>query len=99
MQNVIAVVEHRKGQTRKVTYELATEARALADRPVFKGKPLPDTWRIRQLSDSLRLTVLVLRSSLARWQCLKSWFLRGSRNYRRTHNLYLTCSVRHLSGQ
>ena len=32
MQNVIAVVEHRKGQPRKVTYELATEARALADR-------------------------------------------------------------------
>ncbi|HEY9086259.1 MAG TPA: electron transfer flavoprotein subunit alpha/FixB family protein [Candidatus Tyrphobacter sp.] len=32
MQNVIAFVEHRKGQTRKVTYELVTEARALADR-------------------------------------------------------------------
>ncbi len=31
MKHVLVVVEHRKGQTRKVTYELATEARALAD--------------------------------------------------------------------
>lgn len=31
MRSVIVVVEHRKGQTRKVTYELATQARALAD--------------------------------------------------------------------
>jgi electron transfer flavoprotein alpha subunit len=32
MQHVIAFVEHRKGQTRKVTYELATQARELADK-------------------------------------------------------------------
>jgi electron transfer flavoprotein alpha subunit len=32
MKNVIAFVEHRKGQTRKVTYELATQARELADK-------------------------------------------------------------------
>lgn len=32
MKHVIAFVEHRKGQTRKVTYELATQARELADR-------------------------------------------------------------------
>jgi electron transfer flavoprotein alpha subunit len=31
MQNVIIFVEHSKGQTRKVTFELATEARKLAD--------------------------------------------------------------------
>jgi electron transfer flavoprotein alpha subunit len=31
MQHVIAFAEHRKGQTRKVTYELATQARELAD--------------------------------------------------------------------
>jgi len=31
MQNVIVFVEHKAGQTRKVTFELATEARALAD--------------------------------------------------------------------
>jgi len=31
MQHVIVFVEHKGGQTRKVTYELATEARALAD--------------------------------------------------------------------
>src|SRR5581483_775297 len=31
MQNVIIVVEHAKGQTRKVTFELATQARKLAD--------------------------------------------------------------------
>ncbi|HVA38919.1 MAG TPA: electron transfer flavoprotein subunit alpha/FixB family protein [Candidatus Dormibacteraeota bacterium] len=31
MQNVIVFVEHKGGQTRKVTFELATEARALAD--------------------------------------------------------------------
>lgn len=31
MQHVIVVVEHRGGQTRKVTYELATQARTLAD--------------------------------------------------------------------
>lgn len=31
MNNVIAYVEHRKGQTRRVTFELATEARKLAD--------------------------------------------------------------------
>jgi electron transfer flavoprotein alpha subunit len=30
VKNVIAFVEHRKGQTRKVTYELATQARELA---------------------------------------------------------------------
>lgn len=30
MQHVIVVVEHRKEHTRKVTYELATQARALA---------------------------------------------------------------------
>ncbi len=32
MQHVVEVVEHRKGQTRKVTFELATQARDLADR-------------------------------------------------------------------
>ncbi len=32
MQHVIEVVEHRKGQTRKVTFELATQARELADK-------------------------------------------------------------------
>lgn len=31
MKNVVVFVEHAKGQTRKVTFELATEARALAD--------------------------------------------------------------------
>lgn len=31
MKNVIVYVEHRQGQTRKVTFELATEARRLAD--------------------------------------------------------------------
>jgi electron transfer flavoprotein alpha subunit len=31
MQHVIVFVEHRSGQTRKVTYELATEARKIAD--------------------------------------------------------------------
>lgn len=31
MQHVLVVVEHRGGQTRKVTYELATQARTLAD--------------------------------------------------------------------
>jgi electron transfer flavoprotein alpha subunit len=31
VNNVIAYVEHRKGQTRKVTFELASEARKLAD--------------------------------------------------------------------
>lgn len=31
MKNVIVFVEHRAGQTRKVTYELATQARVLAD--------------------------------------------------------------------
>jgi electron transfer flavoprotein alpha subunit len=31
MQNVIVFVEHKSGQTRKVTFELATEARKLAD--------------------------------------------------------------------
>ncbi|MDE2572001.1 MAG: electron transfer flavoprotein subunit alpha/FixB family protein [bacterium] len=31
MRNVIVFVEHKGGQTRKVTFELATEARALAD--------------------------------------------------------------------
>lgn len=31
MQNVIVFVEHKSGQTRKVTYELATEARKVAD--------------------------------------------------------------------
>ncbi|MGZ3498592.1 MAG: electron transfer flavoprotein subunit alpha/FixB family protein [Vulcanimicrobiaceae bacterium] len=31
MQNVIVYVEHKAGQTRKVTFELATEARRLAD--------------------------------------------------------------------
>ncbi len=31
MRNVIVFVEHRGGQTRKVTYELATESRRLAD--------------------------------------------------------------------
>lgn len=32
MQHVVVFIEHRKGQTRKVTYELATQARLLADR-------------------------------------------------------------------
>lgn len=32
MQNVLVVVEHRKEHTRKVTYELSTQARSLADR-------------------------------------------------------------------
>ncbi len=32
MQNVIIFVEHKKEQTRKVTFELATQARSLADR-------------------------------------------------------------------
>ncbi len=32
MQHVIEVVEHRGGQTRKVTFELATQARQLADK-------------------------------------------------------------------
>jgi electron transfer flavoprotein alpha subunit len=32
MQHVVVVVEHRKGHTRKVTFELATQARALADK-------------------------------------------------------------------
>ncbi|MDQ2872038.1 MAG: electron transfer flavoprotein subunit alpha/FixB family protein, partial [Candidatus Eremiobacteraeota bacterium] len=36
MQNVIVYVEHKAGQTRKVTFELATEARRLAD--VLGGK-------------------------------------------------------------
>ncbi len=31
MKNVVVFVEHAKGSTRKVTFELATEARALAD--------------------------------------------------------------------
>lgn len=31
MQNVIVFVEHKSGQTRKVTFELATQARKLAD--------------------------------------------------------------------
>lgn len=31
MQNVLIFVEHKGGQTRKVTYELATEARKIAD--------------------------------------------------------------------
>ena len=31
MKHVIVFVEHRQGQTRKVTFELATEARRLAD--------------------------------------------------------------------
>jgi electron transfer flavoprotein alpha subunit len=31
MQNVIVYVEHQRGHTRKVTFELATEARAIAD--------------------------------------------------------------------
>lgn len=31
MQHVIVFVEHKSGQTRKVTYELATEARKIAD--------------------------------------------------------------------
>jgi len=31
MQNVLVFVEHKGGQTRKVTYELATEARKIAD--------------------------------------------------------------------
>jgi electron transfer flavoprotein alpha subunit len=31
MQNVIIFVEHKNGKTRKVTYELSTEARAIAD--------------------------------------------------------------------
>jgi electron transfer flavoprotein alpha subunit len=31
MQNVIVFVEHAKGQTRKVTFELATQARRVAD--------------------------------------------------------------------
>jgi electron transfer flavoprotein alpha subunit len=31
MKNVLVFVEHRQGQTRKVTFELATEARRLAD--------------------------------------------------------------------
>jgi len=31
MQHVITFVEHKNGQTRKVSYELATEARAIAD--------------------------------------------------------------------
>ncbi len=31
MQNALVVVEHRKGQTRKVTFELATQARTVAD--------------------------------------------------------------------
>ena len=31
MKNVIAYAEHRQGQTRKVTFELATEARRIAD--------------------------------------------------------------------
>jgi electron transfer flavoprotein alpha subunit len=31
MQNVIVFVEHKSGQTRKVTFELATQARQLAD--------------------------------------------------------------------
>ena len=30
MQHVITFVEHKAGQTRKVSYELATEARAIA---------------------------------------------------------------------
>jgi electron transfer flavoprotein alpha subunit len=32
MQNVIVFVEHKGGSTRKVSYELATEARAIADK-------------------------------------------------------------------
>ncbi len=32
MQNVLVYVEHKKGQTRKVTFELATQARELADK-------------------------------------------------------------------
>jgi electron transfer flavoprotein alpha subunit len=32
VRNVIAFVEHRKGQTRKVTYELATQARELSSK-------------------------------------------------------------------
>ncbi len=31
MKNVIVYVEHRRGETRKVTFEMATEARTLAD--------------------------------------------------------------------
>src|SRR5947209_748904 len=31
MENVLVFVEHKGGQTRKVTYELATEARKIAD--------------------------------------------------------------------
>ena len=31
MRNVITFVEHKAGKTRKVTFELATEARRLAD--------------------------------------------------------------------
>ena len=32
MQHVVVFVEHRQGQTRKITFELASEARKIADR-------------------------------------------------------------------
>ena len=39
MNNVLIFVEHSKGSTRKVTFELATHARQIADRMPQVSRP------------------------------------------------------------
>jgi electron transfer flavoprotein alpha subunit len=54
MQHVITFVEHKGGQTRKVTYELATEARKLADALGGKAHAVVVGSGARSLSDTLK---------------------------------------------
>jgi electron transfer flavoprotein alpha subunit len=54
MQHVIIFVEHKGGQTRKVTFELATEARALADALGGKAHAVVVGAGAQALAESLR---------------------------------------------
>jgi electron transfer flavoprotein alpha subunit len=55
MKNIIVYVEHRRGQTRKVTFELATEARRLADALGGKAYAVVVGSGATQLAEQLKL--------------------------------------------
>ena len=55
MKNVVVYVEHRQGQTRKVTFEIATEARRLADALGGKAYAVVVGSGATQLAEQLKL--------------------------------------------
>ncbi len=54
MQNVLVYVQHKGGNTPKVTFEMATQARALADKLGGKAHAIVVGKGATQLADALK---------------------------------------------